>query len=98
MDTPYVLEASTPSVEEMLQDFVDDFRTDPCAARPITFGIRVKDAERPDWYVPVEGWEGGEPEAIRFGDGAATRELHGGNGVLFYYQPGSVSCMRPVSL
>ena len=33
-------------------------------------------------------WTRGFPEVIRFGDRDLTRELHGGRGVLFYYQPG----------
>ncbi len=154
------------SVEEMLKGFVDDFRHDPLAAKPITFGIRVDDEE---WTVEVVGrlaetkeaevtlrrgfpdeptfffftdaetlgkiyrgelasltamgkayssdyapldvdgmegveptpelvehmlslsfhfWTRGFPEIIRFGDKRYTRELHGGNAVLFYYQEG----------
>jgi len=157
------------SVEDMLHDFVADFRSDPFADNPITFGIRVKDAERPDWHVFVGGredgdaeaivelaeglppdpapyyvtdlatltaihagdlasltamgkafstdfapldielmdgfmstqeignqltrlnfhfWTRGLPELIRFGEGATTRELHGGNAILLYYQSG----------
>ena len=157
------------SVEDMLDDFVADFRTDAFASRPITFGIRVADAERPDWHVFVGGREGDDPDAIvelaeglpvdpapyyvtdlatltaihagelagltamgkafstdfapldietmpgyessqemgermtglnfhfwtrgfpeliRFGDGAITRELHGGSAILLYYHPG----------
>jgi hypothetical protein len=157
------------SVEDMLADFVADFRSDPFADNPITFGIRVKDAERPDWHVFAGGREDGEaeaivelaeglppdpapyyvtdlatltaihagelasltamgkafstdfapldieimdgfrstlefgnqltrlnfhfwtrglPELVRFGEGATTRELHGGNAILLYYQSG----------
>ncbi len=157
------------SVEDMLQDFVADFRADPSASQPFTFGIRVTDAARPDWHVYVGGkeagddealvelvegfpvdpapyyvtdletltaihagelasltamgkafstdfapldiermdgfvssqaigeqvtrlnfhfWTRGFPELIRFGDGATTRELHGGNAILLYYAPG----------
>lgn len=58
------------SVEEMLQSFVADFRSDPFASRPITFGIRVQDAERPDWHVFVGGREAGEGFLFMFGEGA----------------------------
>lgn len=157
------------TVEQMLGDFVADFRRDPLAQEPIVFGIRVKDAPSRDWHVYVGGgeaergeaivelaeglpldpaayfvtdletlrsihagelasltamgkafstdfapldienmpgfvpsdevgghltrlsfhfWTRGLPELIRIGDAARTRELHGGNGVLLYYQPG----------
>ena len=157
------------SVEEMLTDFVDDFRSDPFAEHPFTFGIRVNGADPQDWHVFVGGWEEGEPEAfvefaqglppepapyyvtdletltaihagelagltamgkafstdfapldietmpgfvsspevgermtrlnfhfwtrgqpemVRIGDGATTRELHGGSAILLYYQKG----------
>ena len=52
------------SVEAMLQDFVEDFRSDPFAGEPFVFGIRVGDAENPDWHVYVGGREEGESEAI----------------------------------
>ena len=50
----------TAGVEQMLEDFVADYRTD-ATARPITFGIEVRDASSPRWHVVVgdEG-EGGE--------------------------------------
>ena len=46
------------SVENMLQDFVADFRADTSASQPFTFGIRVTGAERPDWHVYVGGQGG----------------------------------------
>lgn len=33
-------------------------------------------------------WTRGMPEIVRFGNDANTRELHGANATLFYYQPG----------
>jgi mannose-6-phosphate isomerase-like protein (cupin superfamily) len=159
-------EGST-SIDEMLGAFVEDFRSDPAASFPVTFGVRV--GEDGIWHVIVEPaaegqsrasvrlesgpppeptvvfvtdretltriyrgqlnsltamgkarssdfapldldgmegfqpdpgfmgrfmpllfhfWTRGQPEIIRFGDKSLTRELHGGNAVLFYYQPG----------
>lgn len=161
--------ASKASVPQMLEELVDDFRSDATADGPFTFGILVSDADDPEWHVvigareegqpeadvhleigfpeqpapyfvtdaetlgaiyrgemasltamgkafstdfapldfdlmdgcePTEAmkarmvslsfhfWTRGFPEVIRFGDGSRTRELHGANGVLFYYQPG----------
>jgi len=157
------------SPKAMLQDFVTDYRTDPVAETPVTFGIRVKDAEPSEWHVVCEGkqegattsgvtlheglpsepalmfvtdletltrvhdgtlasltamgkakssdfapldldampgaeptpevidhmirvsfhfWTRGFPEIIRFGDLANTRQVHGANATLFYYQKG----------
>lgn len=157
------------SVKVMLQAFVDDFRKDPTADQPITFGIRIGQAELPQWHVVVAGreegqaeaavelregpppqpraffvtdretleriyrgemasltamgkadssdfapldmevmegfqptpeviphlirlsfhfWTRGFPEIVRFGDKGTSRELHGANAVLFYYQKG----------
>ena len=42
----------TNDVEEMLEDFVADYRTD-ATARPITFGIEVRDAPQAHWHVVV---------------------------------------------
>jgi mannose-6-phosphate isomerase-like protein (cupin superfamily) len=166
-------ESSVPmgseTVEEMLAAFVQDYRSDPVASAAITFGVRIHDAEPPDWHVVVAGreteddparvtlneglpsepvaffvtdeatlskiyngelaaltamgkavssdfapmdidvmegfqptpqaidllirtsfhfWTRGFPEVVRFGDKRLTRELHGGNAVLFYYQKG----------
>jgi mannose-6-phosphate isomerase-like protein (cupin superfamily) len=167
--TPAVLPVEAASVDEMLEDFVADYRRDAMAQGPITFGILVKDAEDPEWHVVIAErtddaasadvrleigfpdeplpyfvtdvetltkihsgalasltamakafstdfapldmdfmpdfvpgaqtearmmvlsfhfWTRGFPEIVRFGDKALTRETHGGNGVLFYYQPG----------
>ncbi|MHC4993000.1 MAG: cupin domain-containing protein [Planctomycetota bacterium] len=155
-----------PDVRAMLDDFVADYRDD-AMARPLTFGVDVRDAPQPRWHVIVEDegdkgnsvtlhegfpdtpiayfetdvetlrrihagelasltamgkafstdfapldletmegfvpgpttfpdlvaaafhfWTRGFPERVKFGDLARTRRLHGGNGVLFYYQPG----------
>lgn len=164
--TPFPPDAPPePDVEAILQDFADDFASDPEAAQSLLFGIRVRDAEVPDWQVEVRGgedpdvflfegfptepsayfetdratleklysgkiaaltamgkafetdfapldlhfmdgyapgekiqghlvrlsfhfWTRGFPEIVEFGALDATRELHGGSGILFYYQPG----------
>jgi len=161
--------AAEPDVRAILNDFATDFQTDPFAADPVTFGIRVTDAEPSEWHIVVEGrgdgaetagvrlevgfpadpaaffvtdtktleqihdgrlasltamgkafstdfapldldvmegfhpdqegmfhliklsfhfWTRGFPEIVRFGDKGMTREIHGGNAVLFYYQQG----------
>jgi hypothetical protein len=41
------------SAEEILRSYVDDFRNDPAAAEPITFGVRVRDEG--EWHVAVLG-------------------------------------------
>lgn len=168
--SPFAAEAPagpSESIETMLDSFVEDFRSDPAASFPVTFGVRVENEG--DWHVVVkppsekegrsevrlrsgpppqptllfktdrqtlsriyrgqiaaltamgkakstdfapldidamEGfqpepdfvgrflplifhfWTRGQPEIIPFGDKSLTRELHGGNAVLFYYQPG----------
>ena len=48
----------SPDVEEMLWDFVDDFCTDR-QARPLVFGIEVRDAQPSRWHVVVEESEDG---------------------------------------
>jgi mannose-6-phosphate isomerase-like protein (cupin superfamily) len=47
--------ADASDVQSMLTDWVVDFRSDPTAAAPVTFGIRVKDATPSDWHVVVAG-------------------------------------------
>jgi mannose-6-phosphate isomerase-like protein (cupin superfamily) len=56
-------DGSRESAAEMLRAFVEDFRRDPLAARPVTFGIRVDEDE---WQVEVGGWppEAEEAEVI----------------------------------
>ncbi len=164
--TASFVRAGDHSVKEMLADFAEDYRTD-AMARPLTFGIEVRDADDGRWHIVVEEasaggvdvtlregfpetpsayfttdletltrihagelasltamgkafstdfapldvdamegfvpgettmpdliaavfhfWTRGFPEKIAFGDLAMTRRLHGGNGVLFYYQEG----------
>lgn len=41
------------SAEDILHSYVEDFRSDPAAAEPITFGIRVRDEG--EWHVAVLG-------------------------------------------
>ncbi len=43
------------SAEEILQSFVEDFREDPFASEPITFGVRVRGEGGGDWLIIVEG-------------------------------------------
>jgi len=161
--------AAEVPVESMLTDWVVDFRSDPVAATPVVFGVRVGDASSPDWRVVVSGeqaedgswgvelhsgfpdepcaffitdaatlarlhsgelasltamgkawstdfapldldftdgfaptdeavqhliklafhfWTRGTPEIVHFGNLDSTRELHGANATLFYYQEG----------
>lgn len=47
------------SARDMLETFVQDFRSDPAALdRPITFGIKIRD--KGDWHVAVDGKGGVE--------------------------------------
>jgi mannose-6-phosphate isomerase-like protein (cupin superfamily) len=57
------------SVETMLQEFVEDFKRDPFAEKPITFGIRIKDAEPADWHVVVGRSAEGEDAEVRLARG-----------------------------
>lgn len=43
------------SAEEILQSYVEDFRQDPAAAEPITFGVRVRGGGGGDWHVIASG-------------------------------------------
>ena len=45
----------TRSTEEILQSYVTDFREDPAASSPITFGIRIQGKGGGDWHVVVSG-------------------------------------------
>jgi len=47
-----------PGVEQMIADFVADYRSD-ATARPVTFGIEVRDATPARWHVVVWPGEGG---------------------------------------
>ena len=44
--------------EEILRSYVEDFRSDPAAAEPITFGVSVSGAGGGDWHVRVGGKKG----------------------------------------
>jgi len=48
-------EQSPKSAEQILQAYVADFRHDPAAAEPITFGIRVTGEGGGEWHVVVAG-------------------------------------------
>lgn len=41
------------SAEQILHSYVQDFRHDPAAAEPITFGVRVTGQDGGDWHVVV---------------------------------------------
>jgi mannose-6-phosphate isomerase-like protein (cupin superfamily) len=45
--------------EEILRSFVEDFRSDPAAAEPITFGIRIMGEGGGEWHILVGGKKGG---------------------------------------
>ncbi len=48
-------EQSPKSAEQILQAYVADFRHDPAAAEPITFGVRVTGEGGGEWHVVVAG-------------------------------------------
>lgn len=48
-------EQSPKSAEQILRAYVTDFRRDPAAAEPITFGIRVTGEDGGEWHVVVAG-------------------------------------------
>ena len=56
-------EGKTKPAEEILQSYVADFRHDPAAARPVTFGVRVTGKGGGDWHVVVAGKKPGAQEA-----------------------------------
>jgi mannose-6-phosphate isomerase-like protein (cupin superfamily) len=60
---PSAVESPAPGVEEMLRAVVEDFRRDPVADVPVTFGVRVGEAEAPQWHVVVDGRKGGATES-----------------------------------
>jgi mannose-6-phosphate isomerase-like protein (cupin superfamily) len=41
--------------EEILRSYVEDFRSDPAASEPMTFGIRLKGESGGEWQVAVGG-------------------------------------------
>lgn len=58
------------SAEEILRSYVEDFRSDPAAAEPISFGIRIRDDGGGEWQVAVGGkkeGDGGYPVELRAG-------------------------------
>lgn len=50
-----VLPAQVRTVEEILRSYVEDFRRDPAAAEPMTFGIRLRGESEGVWQVTVAG-------------------------------------------
>jgi mannose-6-phosphate isomerase-like protein (cupin superfamily) len=166
---PLGAEVPAISTGSILEEYVADFREDPSAKGPVTFGISISGEGGGDWHVVVarrnegdelasvelregaapeptfryltdaatlarlhrgelnaltamararmsdavpmdidtmEGfapdgdfvavvlpltfhfWTRGVPEIVPFGDKSLTREVHGGNASIFYYQPG----------
>lgn len=47
--------ARSRSAEDILRAHVEDFRSDPAAAEPITFGIRISGEGGGEWHVLVGG-------------------------------------------
>lgn len=43
------------STEKILHSYVEDFRNDPAAAEPFTFGIRIKDETEGEWHIVING-------------------------------------------
>lgn len=166
---PLRAENPGPSVGSILEAYVEDYRLDPSASGPITFGVSITGEGGGEWHVVVgeregesgpiavelregappeptfrfvtdaatlarvhrgeinaltamararmsdavpmdidttEGfeptydfvatvlpltfhfWTRGLPEVVPFGAKSLTREVHGGNALIFYYQPG----------
>ena len=52
------------SAEEILQSFVEDFREDPFASEPITFGVRVRGEGGGDWLIDDEGKTEEDDESV----------------------------------
>lgn len=81
-----------PGAEEILQDYVADFRLDPAAADPITFGLSISGDGGGEWHVVVSGREEGaekatvdllegpapEPTFLYVADLATLRRVHRG--------------------
>ncbi len=63
LSTGTAVAQQTKSAEQILRSSVEDFRHDPAAAEPITFGIRITGDGGGDWYVTVAGKEKGTREA-----------------------------------
>ena len=55
--------SESPSAEDILRSFVEDFRSDPVAAEPVTFGVRVRGEGGGDWHVVISGKAEGEKAA-----------------------------------
>ena len=47
--------AELRSAEEILRSYAEDFQSDPAAAEPITFGIKVSGEGGGEWHVVVGG-------------------------------------------
>lgn len=85
-------EASELTAEAILEDYVADFRSDPAASEPITFGVTISGEGGGEWHVVVGGREEGaetakvelrpgaapEPTFLYVGDLEILRRVHGG--------------------
>ena len=58
-----IADANEPTVQEVLQSYVDDYRHDPTVRDPITFGIRISGEGGGDWHVVVRGKKKGNVSA-----------------------------------
>ena len=71
--------ASAPPVQvrpaaEILRSYVEDFRSDPTAAEPLTFGIRIRDDGGGEWQVAVGGKkEGGGNYPVELREGLPSK-------------------------
>ena len=60
--------------ERILRSYVDDFRKDPAASEPFSFGVRVTGEGDGDWHVVVAGrTEGAEESAVTLKPGFPPR-------------------------
>ncbi len=62
---------ATPSIEKIIQSYVQDFRSDRFAAQPMLFGIRVPDEG--EWHVRVTGEQSEERWGVELVKGPAPK-------------------------
>lgn len=51
----FIQSVQARSAAEILRSYVEDFRSDPAAAEPVTFGIKVNGEGGGEWQVEVSG-------------------------------------------
>jgi hypothetical protein len=56
-------EQNAKPAEEILRSYAADFRHDPAATKPLTFGVRVAGAGGGDWHVAVTGGSEGATQS-----------------------------------